>query len=104
MITRRNMLRGLVTAIAAPTVLLTLVKSAQASVTVDTSVWETNDGRLVLIKDMSTPHIVNCIRFIKRSQRMKDYEEFYARCEKFVPVFKAELNKRFGPLTAYSRL
>lgn len=42
----------------------------------DYSIWKTHDGILINIKDMSTEHIKNCIKMIKRS-RFLDVMERY---------------------------
>lgn len=90
MITRRNMFKGLMTAIAAPSVLLTLIESAQAAPKVDLNVWYTFEKGPLMIKDMSIKHIRNCINFIQRNQIRQEY----------LPVFKAELNRRYGAFKA----
>jgi hypothetical protein len=50
----------------------------------ENQVWETQNGDLVKIKDMSTNHIKSCIRLIKK----------YQWRTQFLEAFTAELSKR----------
>lgn len=71
------------------------------------SVWKTNVGEFINIKDMSTKHIKNCIAMIERSQYpdMKDYFEDlpepparytvdYELYKPYLDIFKMELKSR----------
>lgn len=52
--------------------------------------WETKDGQLLLLSQMSTTHIQNCIAKIERSIKAgKPWRE------KALPYLKAELSERY---------
>lgn len=56
--------------------------------TVDAShgIWRTRDGRVMLVGEMSTEHIINCIRMLERNSN--------PLLEIYRPMFEKELAER----------
>lgn len=72
----------------------------------DYTKWETNEGNVLEIKDMTTLHIQNCIKMIKRSKYLDVMEHYdtvpeprpnyvdYKQYQPYLKVFEDELQKR----------
>lgn len=72
----------------------------------DYSVWETNYGELIHIKDMTTKHIQSCIKMIKRSKWLDVMEHYdtvpnpppryvdYKQYQPYLKMFEDELKGR----------
>jgi len=70
-------------------------------------IWETRDGSKIKVKDMTTQHILNCIRCIEDGRinfiinmgwaSDNDYQEFgedTEEKERWIKIFNKELEKR----------
>lgn len=72
----------------------------------DYTKWETNDGNILDIKDMTVKHIINCIKMIERSKWLDIMEKYdtvpipapryvdYELYKPYLDVFKEELLRR----------
>lgn len=70
------------------------------------SIWETHDKALINIENMTTEHIQNCIKMIKRSKYLDVMERYntvpeppsryvdYKKYKPYLNVFKKELERR----------
>lgn len=66
--------------------------------------WKTTSGKILKISEMSTEHILNCIKMIERSKHVvnidlneeprEEYVVNYNEYKPYLKVFKEELEKR----------
>jgi len=52
--------------------------------------WTTNDGRKIKVSDMDDDHIINCIKFVRRSKSNPD------SIREWETVFLEELKRRYS--------
>ena len=48
--------------------------------------WQTNDGRIIPIKEMTDDHLVNCARLIESK-----HKKFVDDCSTYYPCFQGEM-------------
>lgn len=58
----------------------------KASIYASKGIWHTKDGRMLLVEDMTTQHIHNCIRMMERNNN--------PLLDVYRPMFEKELAKR----------
>ena len=68
--------------------------------------WETKDGEILEIKNMSTSHIMHCVKMLEKSNSTRIVDEVFEQgawvddighsdnTEKYIDAFEAELEKR----------
>ena len=73
-----------------------LCENAGRESMVDQELWQTNDGRILKIRDMDTGHITNTVRMLKRKSEALDEMTFGNLRETYIDLFEVEMERRNG--------